>query len=73
MSDKSFNLYLEIKGSNLIFYIQENDAQNNPKIKYKLNVPTIGLEDNKIINFEKVFDTIKKKYLFSRTKPKMHF
>ena len=60
MSDKNFNLYLEIKSSNFIFYIQENDAQNNFKINYKLDVPAIGLEDNKIINFEKVFETIKK-------------
>ena len=57
----------------MIFYIQENDAQNNPKIKYKLNVPTIGLEDNKIINFEKVFDTIKKNIYLAEQSQKCTF
>ena len=73
MSDKSFNLYLEIKSSNFIFYIQENDAQNNFKINYKLDVPAIGLEDNKIINFEKVFETIKKNIYLAEQSQKCTF
>ena len=58
MIDKYFNLYLVIKSSRFIFYVEEID-DDNTKIKYKLDVPTIGLNDNKISDFEKIFDTIK--------------
>jgi len=58
MNDKYFNLYLVIKSSHFIFYVVAIES-NNVKIKYKLDVPTIGLKDNKISNFEKIFDTIK--------------
>lgn len=58
MNDKYFNLYLVIKSSHFIFYVVEIE-NNSAKIKYKLDVPTIGLKDNKISNFEKIFDSIK--------------
>ena len=58
MIDKYFNLYLVIKSSRFIFYVEEID-DDNTKIKYKLDVPAIGLNDNKISDFEKIFDTIK--------------
>ena len=58
MNDKYFNLYLVIKSSHFIFYVVAIE-NNNAKIEYKLDVPTIGLKDNKISNFEKIFDTIK--------------
>ena len=58
MNDKYFNLYLVIKSSRFIFYVVA--VENNiAKIDYKLDVPTIGLKDNKISNFEEIFDTIK--------------
>ncbi len=60
MNDKYLNLYLEIKSSHFIFYVEETDNHNTSKIKYKLEVPAIGVEENKIYNLEKVFDTIKK-------------
>jgi cell division protein FtsA len=60
MSEKNFNLYIEINNSSLIFYAEENYNQNNSKIKYKLDAPTIGLERNKISNFDELFGTIKK-------------
>ena len=63
MSEKYLNLYLEIKSSNFIFYVQENDDENNFKIKYKLDIPAIGLEDNKIIDFDNFFETIKKTFI----------
>ena len=59
MKDKSLNLYLEIKNSRFIFYVEETSNYNNSKIKYKLDVPAIGLEDNKVSNLEKSFETIK--------------
>ena len=58
MNDKYFNLYLVIKSSSFIFYVVAIE-NNNAKIKYKLDVPTIELKDNKISNFEKIFNTIK--------------
>ena len=58
MNDKYFNLYLVIKSSSFIFYVVAIE-NNNAKIKYKLDVPTIELKDSKISNFEKIFDTIK--------------
>ena len=58
MNDKYFNLYLVIKSSSFIFYVVA--VENNiAKIDYKLDVPTTGLKDNKISNFEEIFDTIK--------------
>ena len=73
MSDKYFNLYLEIRSSNFIFYIEENDNQNNSKINYVLDVPALGLEDSKIFDFEKVFDTIKKNIYLLEKKQKCIF
>ncbi len=59
MSDKYLNLYIEIKSSNFTFYIEETDEQNNSKINYKLGAKSPGLKDNKILDFDKAFDTIK--------------
>ena len=73
MSDKFFNLFLEIKSSSFVFYIQENNAQNNSKINYKLDVPAIGLEDSKIINFEKIFEIVKKNIYIAEQSQKCTF
>ena len=73
MSDKYLNLYLEIKSSNFIFYVEENDNQNNSKISYKLDVPVIGLEENRILDFEKVFDIIKKNIFLAEQNQKCTF
>ena len=73
MSEKYLNLYLEIKSSNFIFYVQENDDENNFKIKYKLDIPAIGLEDNKIIDFDNFFETIKKNIYLAEQSQKCTF
>ena len=44
MSERYFNLYVEINNSKFIFYSEEIDSQNNSKIKYKLDIPAIGIE-----------------------------
>ena len=49
MSERYFNLYVEINNSKFIFYGEEIDNQNNSKIKYKLDIPASGLEENKIL------------------------
>ena len=73
MSEKKFNLYIEINNSNLIFYVEEIYNQNNSKIKYKLDVPIIGLERNKILNFEELFGLIKKNIYLSEQNLKCTF
>ena len=40
---KKFTLYIEINKLNFIFYVTENDEQDNFKINYKLNSSIIGL------------------------------
>ena len=59
MKNNYLKLYLEINYTDLIFFVGENDLQNNFKIIYKLKVPIIGLENNRISNFEKFSNIIK--------------
>ena len=73
MSEKKLNLYVEINNSNLIFYVEETYNQNSSKIKYKLDIPTIGLERNKILNFDELFDIIKKNIYLSEQNLKCTF
>ena len=73
MSEKNLNLYVEINNSNLIFYVEETYNQNSSKIKYKLDIPTIGLERNKILNFDELFDIIKKNIYLSEQNLKCTF
>ncbi len=57
---KSFlTLYLEIDTLNFNFYVGESDEQNNFKIIYKFHTPSIGIENNRISDFDIVFNTIK--------------
>ena len=73
MSERYFNLYVEINNSKFIFYGEEIDSQNNSKIQYKLDVPAIGLEKNKISNFDEFFETIKKNIYLSEQSLKCTF
>ena len=73
MNDKYLNFYIEFKNSRFIFYVEETDNQNNSKIKYKSDVPAIGLEDNKIFDLEKTFDTIKKNISLAEQNQKYTF
>lgn len=73
MSEKYYNLYVEINNSKFIFYGEEIDSQNNSKIKYKLEVPAMGLEKNKISNFDEFFNTIKKNIYLSEQNLKCIF
>ena len=73
MSEKYLNLYIEIKSSNFIFYVEENDEQNNSKIIYKLDAKSPGLKDNKILDFDKAFDTIKDNIYLAEQNQKFTF
>ena len=61
MKNLSPKLYLEINNSNLIFFVIEDDYQNDFKISYKLTTPLIGLLDNRITDLEKIFNCVKYK------------
>ena len=59
MKNSSLSLYLEINNLNYIFFAGETDEQNNFKIVYKLELPIEGINNNKILNLEKVSNIIK--------------
>ena len=59
MQDTYLTLYIEINESDFIFFVTQNDEQNNFEIIYKLTTPLKGIEKNSITDFESVFDTIK--------------
>ncbi len=73
MSERYFNLYVEINNSKFIFYGEEINSQNNSKIKYKLDIPAIGIEKNKITNFDEFFEIIKKNIYLSEQNLKSTF
>ncbi len=68
MKNYAYNLYLEINNTNLIFFVGENNEDNNLKIFNKFSVPIEGIENNKIINFEKAFNLIKQNILIIEKK-----
>ena len=51
-------LYLEINNTNYVFFVGDNDEQNNFKVIEKLILPLIGLSNNKISDIEKVTDIV---------------
>ena len=59
MKNLSPKLFLEINNSNLIFFVVEDDYQNDFKISYKLTTPLTGLLDNRITDLEKIFNIVK--------------
>lgn len=59
MQNSSLTLYLEINLINFTFLVGENDNQNNFKTIYKIDVPLTGVNDNRITDPEKVFNTLK--------------
>jgi len=59
MENSALTLYLEINESNYIFFVSENDEQNNFKIIKELKIPLEGIEHNKFSDSEKSFNIIK--------------
>ena len=58
MKNSSLTLYLEINDLNYIFYVGENDEQNNFKIVYEKETPLEGIDENRINDLEKAFNII---------------
>ena len=53
---------LKLNNLNFIFFVGENDENENFKIVYKLNISLNGLNENKISDLEKILNEIKKKF-----------
>ena len=60
MKNFSLTLYMEINNSNYIFFVGQRDDRDNFKIVYKFETPIAGIDNNRISNLEKFFDTVKK-------------
>ena len=64
MKNISLTLFLEINELNYIFYVGESNENNDFKILYELEVPLKGIENNKISDLEKVYNTVKENLYF---------
>ena len=59
MHNSFLKLYIEINKINFIFFVGESDDQENFRIIYELPIPLEGIEDNRITDLKKFFNTIK--------------
>tara|TARA_B100000941_G_C28501638_1_gene554675 strand:- start:1540 stop:2733 length:1194 start_codon:yes stop_codon:yes gene_type:complete len=59
MHNSFLKLYIEINKINFIFFVVKSDDQENFRVIYELHVPLEGIEDNRIIDSKKFFNTIK--------------
>ena len=60
MKNYSLSLFIEINNSEFTFVVGDKDEKNNFKIIYKSIVSITGIEKSRIINFDQVFNDIKK-------------
>ncbi len=60
MQVKSPNLFIEINNLEFVFIVIDNLENNEDKFLYKNSVPLEGMENNKISDFDLVFNTLKK-------------
>ena len=68
MKNSKINLYVEINNLRIIFFAVKHDEQNNLNIINKLDVPIQGIDNDRIINFEQIFEVIKKNIYFIEQK-----
>ena len=59
MQNSNPKLYLEINNSNFIFYVVENNENNELKIIYKLDICLEEFEKNRISDSEKFYNKVK--------------
>ena len=59
MQKPLLELYLEINHTNYIFFIGKNNEQKNFELIYKLEIPLIGIENNRFSDLEQFFNSIK--------------
>ena len=58
MQKPLLELYLEINHTNYIFFIGKNNEQKNFELIYKLEIPLIGIENNRFSNLEQFLSLI---------------
>ncbi len=68
MKNSYLTLYVEINDTNFIFFVTENDEQNNFKLSFKLAVPLKGIENNRITDYDIVYNIIKENIYFIEQK-----
>tara|TARA_Y200000002_G_scaffold383092_1_gene403152 strand:+ start:2350 stop:3546 length:1197 start_codon:yes stop_codon:yes gene_type:complete len=68
MKNSYLTLYVEINDTNFIFFVTENDEQNNFKLSFKLAVPLNGIENNRITDYDIVYNIIKENIYFIEQK-----
>ncbi len=61
-------LYIEINNLEYIFLVGKEDEKNNLKIVYKRNVPSRGIENNRISDFDLIFKDIKENIYLAEKK-----
>ncbi len=61
-------LYIEINNLEYIFFAGKEDEKNNLKIIYKCNVPSRGIENNRISDFDLAFKDIKENIYLAEKK-----
>ena len=59
MNYSNLNLYLEINESNFIFFITECNNENNLKVIDQIEIPLVGIENNRVSDIEKSTNAIK--------------
>ena len=68
MRNSSLTFYIEINNKSYIFFVGENDENGNLRIVYKLELPLIGIDNNRITNLEKISDLIKQNVYIAEEK-----
>ena len=59
MNNSTLTLYLEINDFNFIFFVTENNVDNDFKVNYKLITPLGGIENNRVSDLKKISETIR--------------
>ena len=68
MQTYPLRLYVEINSLEYIFLVGKEDEKNNLKIIYKRNVPSRGVESDRISDFDLAFNIIKENIYLAEKK-----
>ena len=60
MEQLNLTLFVEINNYDFVFSVAKIDENNNFKKIYSIDVPIIGLDNNRIVDYEKINNIVKK-------------
>ena len=60
MDQLNLTLFVEINNYDFVFSVAKIDENNNFKKIYSIDVPIIGLDNNRIVDYEKINNIVKK-------------